>query len=142
MRSAAVKISSRGSNVGMSEHDLNRAEVSARIENMGCTGMPKEMRVDAMFNVGELSRLTKHVPNGADIERRSGIPPGWKEPVLRPAAAKVDAQPFKQSGREGDVTRCAALAVPHMQHHPPTVDIADLQLLQLFAPHCGGVEGG
>ena len=104
--------------------------------------MPKKMRVDAMFDAGELSRLAKHVTNGTDVERRSGIPPGWKQPVLRPAAAKVDAQPFEQSGREGDVTRRAALPVPHMQHHPLTVDIADFQLLQFFAPHCRCVEGG
>ena len=89
----------------MSEHDLNRAEVSAGIQHMGRTGMPKQMRVDTMLDAGELSRLTKHVPNGSDIERRSGIPPGWKEPVLRSAAAKVDTQAFEQSGREGDITR-------------------------------------
>src|SRR5436309_5179593 len=120
-----MQVSSRGSNVRMSEHDLKRAEVSASIQHMGRTGMPKKMRVDAMFDAGELSRLAKHVTNGTDVERRSGIPPGWKQPVLRSAAAKVDAQPFEQSGREGDVTRRAALPVPHMQHHPLTVDIAD-----------------
>src|SRR5438309_10769612 len=67
-----MQVSSRGSNVRMSEHDLNRAEVSASIQHMGRTGMPKKMRVDAMFDAGELSRLAKHVTNGTDVERRSG----------------------------------------------------------------------
>jgi hypothetical protein len=49
------------------------------------------MRVDAMSDAGELSRLTKHGTNGPDVERRGGIPPGWKEPALRPAAAMKPA---------------------------------------------------
>ena len=58
-----------------------------------------------------------------------------KQPVLRPRQTPVGAQNAKQLRRQHDGAVLATLAVLDPDHHPPAVDVADLQ-----ADHLGGAQ--
>src|SRR5215472_16839337 len=64
--------------------------------------------------------------------------------ALRRAAAQftpVVAECVKQLMAEHDVAVAVALAAMDMNHHPPAVDIADLQMGYFCAACAGAVEG-
>src|ERR1700722_11791299 len=65
-----------------------------------------------------------------------------KQPLLRlaPQTAPVGAQFFEQSGTEHNVAVLAALALADMNHHPPAISVADLQVSRFCAPCTGSIK--
>src|ERR1035437_3467237 len=66
----------------------------------------------------------------------------WKEPLLRlaPESTPVSAQRIEQLRAEHDIAVLASLALPDVNHHPLTVDIADLQVGRFCAACSGGIK--
>src|SRR6266581_4744152 len=56
-------------------------------------------------------------------------------------ASPVCAEFVEQNGTEHHVAVLATLAALNVDHHPPAIDVADLEARQFSIPHAGGVEG-
>lgn len=63
-----------------------------------------------------------------------------KEIGLRPHPAVVLTQGGQERGTEGNLAIAAALALLDSEHHPLTVDVADLQVAELTATQAGTIE--
>jgi hypothetical protein len=78
--------------------------------------VPKQVRMNATFNAGPLSRLTTHITKRAVFHHRAMILPRREQPVLWPVLAEVNAQPLQQNGRQSDIARNSTLSLAHMQY--------------------------
>src|SRR6266852_799850 len=58
-----------------------------------------------------------------------------------PQAPPVCTEFVEQNGTEHYVAVLATLAALDVNHHPPAIDVADLEARQFSIPHAGGVEG-
>jgi len=89
--------------------------------------------------------LTAGVPDyfGVDGTIGAGMPaPTRKQPFGRlPVQPAIVLPEFLQQMRaEHHVPVLAALPAPNMDDHPLAIDVADLQMRQLGAPHPGGIQ--
>jgi hypothetical protein len=98
-----VEVSRRSFDAGMSQQNLNRAQVGAGVKHMRGGGMPKQVGMDAAFDAGTLACFKAHKANRAVIERRGGILPGREQPVFRPIAPEVNTQSFQQRRGESNL---------------------------------------
>src|SRR5438445_11678501 len=96
-----------------------------------------------VFKAGALRGLLTGAPEnlGRDRMTRRMPPTAGKQPVggLAPKPAPVDAKGIEQLRAEPGIALLASLASPHMNAHPPAVDVPDLQVRYFCAPRARGL---
>jgi hypothetical protein len=73
---------------------------------------------------------------------RPALVAAGEQPLARPGQAPVAAQDRQKLRRQHGIAVLGALALFDPDHHPPAVDIADLQPHRLRGPQPGGVRRG
>jgi len=79
--------------------------------------------------------------HGALVHRLAGTLTR-KEPPGRPGGPPPGAQLHEQRWREHDIAIPVPRAVPDVQDHPPTIDVANLEVQRFADPQPGRVAGG
>jgi hypothetical protein len=103
--------------------------------------MPQEMRVNDLFELGGVARLTADM---GDTRTRNGLSDAraWKEPGLELIEFPVAPQRGEQVRREHDETIAFPLALVDLDDHPFGVDVRALELTEFGDPEAGGIQRG
>ena len=142
--SREVEIHRRVRQVGVTEQELNRAQVGARFQQMRRVGVPQRVRRDAFVDAGlprgeahglpdhlRGDRAHRHASRGASRERDRSAAASTGS-TARSAARSV--------GTEGNLAIAAALALLDAEHHALAIDVADFELARFAAAQAGAVE--
>src|SRR5438034_3281555 len=101
--------------VRVTEHLLNRAQVSAPLQQMGGERMSQRVRRDVFRDPGTLHILRENLPRSharqrraASVEKQRASPRAWLQ--LRPELAHVDRKGAYRATSDGHQALLAALA--------------------------------
>src|SRR5215469_8232357 len=100
--------------------------------------MSKHVRTEAFLDSHFLTELLTHLPNRRLMDREPGLVAG-EQPVRRLSPPPITAQQLQQLRGEHDLPGKSSLPLPDVNHHPLTVNIANLEMLGFFATHAGPI---
>ena len=139
-----MQVEQRVFQAGVSEPDLNGAQVGSGVQQMGGATVPQTMRGQAFADAGLLGCLATSQPDdvggNGDVGALASDGTG-KQIGLGLPPAPVNAQGFQQFGTQGHVAVAAALTLVNPDHHPLTVDVSDLETAKFGPSHGGGIQG-
>ncbi len=138
-----VEIHRRVRQVGVTEQELNRAQVRTRFQQMRGVGVPERVRRDAFVEAGLSSGEAYGIPDYLRGDRCIGTPPvarPRKEIGLRAHPSVVLTECGEKRGTQGNLTIAAALALLDAEHHAVTIDVPDSELARFGAPQAGAIE--
>ena len=107
------------------------------------SGSSTHVRRHALLNARALLGILHRVPHDLGCDGHMGAPAvsrARKEVRLRPHPPVERAQRRQQGGTQRDVAITPALAAFDAEHHPLTVDVADIELTELRPPQTGPVQ--
>ena len=133
-----MEIPCRGLKIAMAEQQLDAAQIGAGIEQVGCERMSKHMRTQRLGDTQLLAQLLTGDPDRV-LKQGPVRPLSGKEPLLGLAPSPIEAQQFKQLGRQHDLARELALALANVDDHPLAVDVGDLQVQCFLTAKPGAV---
>src|SRR5215469_4700011 len=129
---------------GVSEPDLDGAQVGSRVQQMGGTTVPETVWRQVFADAGLLGGLATSQPDDVggdgDVGAFAGDGAG-KQVGLGLPPAPVEAQAFQQFRTQGHIAVAAALALVNADHHALTVDVTDLETAKFGTSHGGGIQG-
>src|SRR5215469_9044169 len=129
---------------GVSEPDLDGAQVGSRVQQMGGTTVPETVWRQVFADAGLLGGLATSQPDDVggdgDVGAFAGDGAG-KQVGLGLPPAPVEAQAFQQFRTQGHIAVAAALALVNADDHALTVDVTDLETAKFGASHGGGIQG-
>src|SRR5579863_1031813 len=130
--------------IAMTEQNLNGAQIRSGFEQVRCETVPQGVRMNLKAQPGPFGCFSASLPDHFRVDGRlPGVPSvAGEQPDLRssPKSAPEGSEFLQQLRTEHDISIFAALAALHVNDHPLTVDVADLQTSQLGTPQSGGVE--
>src|SRR5437588_6758922 len=128
----------------MAHQDLNGAEISTGVEQMGSEAMSKHVGMDTNLDSRSLGGVLARMPNGFRIDRpiRAVMAVARKkpDPGSLPYTVPMLTKLPEQHWTEHHVAVLAPLAAFDMNHHALAVDVRELQARRLGVPGSGGIE--
>jgi len=125
----------------MPEEELDAPEVDTGFEEMRREGMPQEMRMDGLGQLGGFPSLATNEPHPIAGDRMREVRAG-KEPGLGPKELPVVTQERQQTWGEHHEAIALAFALADADHHARTLDVTGLELAQFRGAEPGGIQGG
>ena len=143
MPSREMEIHRRVRQIGVTQQELNRAQVSARFQEMRRVRVPQRVRrhafVDARLPRGEAHRLPDHLRGDGGIGPPAVVRPR-KEMGLRLHPSVVLTERGEERGTQGNLEIAAPLALLDAQHHALTIDVADFELTRFAAAQARAIR--
>ena len=141
--SGQVQVDGGVSELGMSEKNLDGAQVGAGFQHVRCETMSQRMRRYVLGDAGTLGGLVHSLPD--DLLRNGHISPPalhrtWEQIGLGLHPAPVLAQGLQQLRGQQHVAIAAALALTDMNDHALAVDVGDLEVAQLGPAQPGCIQ--
>jgi len=141
--SREMEIHRRVRQIGVTQQELNRAQVSARFQEMRRVRVPQRVRrhafVDARLPRRESHRLPDHLRRDWGIGTPAVVRPR-KEKGLRSHPPVVLPERGEERGTQRNLAIAATFALLDAQHHAVTIDVTDFQLARFAATQARPVE--
>src|SRR5215467_13813489 len=127
------RIERRRIELGVTEQNLDHADVDVLLQEMGGEAVPQRVERYALVDLGYLSCC---MASAIELAHREMVDPvlSGKQPSLRPCCPPPGAQQFEQMRREHHVAVFVALALLHTDEHALAVDVADLERNHFGSP--------
>ena len=142
--SREMEIHRRVRQIGVTQQELNRAQVSAGFQEMRRVGVPQRVRchafVDARLPRGDAHRLPDDLRGDGGICPPALVRPR-KEIGLRSHPPVVLTERGEQRGTQWNLAIATTRALLDPEHHSLAVDVADFELARFAAPQAGAVQG-
>jgi hypothetical protein len=138
-----VEIDERVFELGMTQQNLDRAQIGASLQEVGRIAVPQRVRRDVLGDAGLLGGLPTGFPGclGGDGDVRPPVPHGaGKQIRLGLHPAPINAKRLQEFLAQRHIAITIAFAVADVDHHAFAVDIGDLQAAQFRATHASGVQ--
>lgn len=138
-----MQIDRRVIEAGVSEEQLDGAQVSSRLQQMSREGMPQRMRSDILLDTSPAGSSFNGMVDrfGGKVRAfRSSVGLARKEILAGFLPAPVFSQGLQQHRAERDVSVSAALSLPDVNHHALAVNVADLETGHLCTAHARRVK--
>jgi len=134
-------VARRALQVGVTEQNLDDADVGSVLQKMGGEAVPQGVRRHLF---GKASRSAGGPAGGMQRGRfeRPFLVAAGKQPALRAGKPPVAAQNPQQLRRQHDIAVLAALAVLDPDHHPAAVNVGDLEHHHFRHAQAGRVNRG
>jgi hypothetical protein len=123
------------------EQELDATQVDAGFEQMRRKGVPQQMRINSLGQLGGTPGFFAHE---GDTVAGDGLGDAVarKEPGLELIELPVASQQRQQIGRKPDHAITFPLALAHLDDHAFRVDVSAPELTELGDPQAGRREGG
>src|SRR5579864_4879364 len=130
--------------IAMTEQNLNGAQIRSGFEQVRRETVPQGVRMNLQTEPRPFGCFPASLPDHFRVDGRfPRVPPvAGEQPDLRsaPKSAPERSEFLQQLRTKHDISIFAALAALHVNDHPLTIDVADLQTSQLGTSQSGGVE--
>src|SRR5260370_15066598 len=116
-----MEINNRLFQLGVSKQHLDGSQIGASLQHVGCVGMSKDVRRDALVDPSSVRSLSGCSPRHLFRDRDVGAPMihrAAEEPCLGLHPSALLTQRLEQIVTERYVAISSALAFPDMDHHP------------------------
>ena len=123
---------------GVSEQDLDGAQVGSGVQQMGGAGVAQTVWGQT-FVIPAGWAAWRQASQTMLAEGGVGAFTG-KQIGVRLSPAPVEAQGFQQFGTEWNIAIAAALPV-NADHHALTIEVTDLEMAKFGPSHGGGIQG-
>ena len=136
-----VEVEARAAQARVPEQELDATQVDAGFEQMRRKGVPQQMRINSLGQLGGTPGFFAHE---GDTVAGDGLGDAVarKEPGLELIELPVASQQRQQIGRKHDHAITFPLALAHLDDHAFGVDVSAPELTELGDPQAGRIEGG
>src|SRR5208337_2224951 len=143
MAPGQVQIDGGMSELGVSEKNLNGAQVGAGFQHVCCEAVPQSVRRYMLSDPGTLGGLVHGLPDDLLCNGHVGSPAlhrTWEQVGLGLHPAPVLAQSLQQLRSQQHIAVPATLALAYMNDHTLAVDIGDREMAQLGPAQAGCIQ--
>src|SRR5215831_18203647 len=129
---------------GVSEQDLDGAQVGSSVQQMGSATVPQTVWRQAFADAGLPGCLATSQPDdvGSDGYVSPPVVHGSGEEIgFRFHPTPIDAEGFEQCWTERHFAITATFALGNTNHHALTVNVTDLETAKFGSSHGGGIQG-
>lgn len=141
--SREMEIHRRVRQIGVTQQELNSAQVSARFQEMRGVRVSQRMRRDALVDPrlprGQAHRFPDHLRGDGGIGTPAVVRPR-KEKGLRSHPSVVLTERGEKRGTQRNLAIAATFALLDAEHHALTIDVTDFQLARFAATQARPVE--